>query len=139
MGSNGESLAHGRIWSGPLKLLLPVLNLIINPEDLTFLVSMTRNRVATFGTLDMKLKAKEQRRQEREAAAAARTERSRKNQKARTVSSISVLEDESDDDSVADEVNSRTAKIRPRNCKRKKCGAQVVIPPTSSTGRVWCL
>ena len=25
MGGNGESLAHGRIWSGPLKLLLPAL------------------------------------------------------------------------------------------------------------------
>ena len=25
MGSNGEPLAHGRIWSGPLKLLLPAL------------------------------------------------------------------------------------------------------------------
>ena len=25
MGGNGESLAHGRIWSVPLKLLLPAL------------------------------------------------------------------------------------------------------------------
>ena len=25
MGGNGEPLAHGRIWSGPLKLLLPAL------------------------------------------------------------------------------------------------------------------
>ena len=26
MGGNGEPLAHGRIWSGPLKLLLPALS-----------------------------------------------------------------------------------------------------------------
>ena len=25
MGGNGEPLAHGRIWSGPLELLLPAL------------------------------------------------------------------------------------------------------------------
>ena len=26
VGGNGEPLAHGRIWSGPLKLLLPALS-----------------------------------------------------------------------------------------------------------------
>ena len=29
MGGNGESLAHGRIWSGPLKLLLPALEHVL--------------------------------------------------------------------------------------------------------------
>ncbi|MEL7309707.1 MAG: hypothetical protein AAGK05_18910, partial [Pseudomonadota bacterium] len=42
-------------------------DLISNPEDLAFLSSMKGDRVATFGALDMKLKAKAQRRQEREA------------------------------------------------------------------------
>ena len=30
MGGNGEPLATGRIWSGPLKLLLPALRIIRN-------------------------------------------------------------------------------------------------------------
>ena len=33
MGDNGEPLAHGRIWSGPLKLLLPALAIKSTPTN----------------------------------------------------------------------------------------------------------
>ena len=106
-------------------------NLINNPEDLAFFVSMKGDRVATFGALDMNLKAKAQRRQERETAAAARKERSiKERQEAQMVPSTSALEDdESDKDSDADDVAFLPAETKTRTCKRKKCGAEVVIPP----------
>ena len=34
MGGNGEPLAHSRIWSGPLKLLLPVLGVSNNSNPI---------------------------------------------------------------------------------------------------------
>ena len=36
MGGNGEPLAHGRIWSGPLKLLLPALPRPLGPGESPF-------------------------------------------------------------------------------------------------------
>ncbi|KAJ4930285.1 hypothetical protein JOQ06_019290 [Pogonophryne albipinna] len=102
---------------------------IRNPEDIAFLASMKGDRVATFGAFDAKLQSKVKRRQKREAGAAARQSHfTSEQQEMKVKSRMAMLESESDEDSVTDEIATLPAENTPP-CKHKKTGTTAFIPP----------
>ena len=124
-----QAAAMHRRLDASFPLWSPTAEQLMNePEDVAFLVSMKGDRVATFGAFDAKLHSKVKRRQERECNAATLQERTIKEQL--ETFSTAVLDSDSDNGS-SNETEADVVQplvITTTNRKRQKTGTAAFIP-----------